>query len=164
VDVGVERIPTAASYPLRHAVLRPHQPFEAAAWEGDDDPTTATFGAVDRATGAVVGVATVFPEPAPFELSEVGLGAGTASKETTWRLRGMATDEAVRGRGIGSKVLDAVVAHVGAEGGELLWCNARVGAVAFYERAGFRTWGELWDLPTVGPHVVMWRRVGTQAP
>ena len=33
------------------------------------------------------------------------------------------------------------------EGGELIWCNARVSALAFYERAGFRTWGEEWEIP-----------------
>ena len=145
---------------MRHSVLRPHLAFEAVVWEGDDDPVTATFGAMDRETGAVVGVATVFPEPGPFEPSEVGLAPGASSKDTTWRLRGMATEEAARGRGIGSMVLEAAVDHVAAEGGELLWCNARIGAVAFYERAGFRTWGEVWDLPSVGPHIVMWRYVG----
>jgi GNAT superfamily N-acetyltransferase len=159
VEVSVERIPAAASYPLRHVVLRPHQSIEAVVWEGDDEPGTATFGAVERASGAIVGVATVFREPTPFDPAEVGIPPGASSEETTWRLRGMATREDLRGQGIGSRVLRAVLDHVAGEGGDLIWCNARVGAIAFYRQAGFEAWGDEWELPSIGPHVVMWRRV-----
>jgi len=159
VQLGVERIPTVASYPLRHAILRPHQGIDAVVWERDDEPGTATFGAVDSESGAIVGVATVFREPAPFDPAAVGLAAGAGGKETTWRLRGMATCEDLQGRGIGSMVLKAVLDHVAAEGGDLVWCNARVGAIAFYKRAGFETWGDEWELPSIGSHIVMWQRV-----
>ena len=84
---------------------------------------------------------------------------GDWSEATTWRLRGMATRADLQGKGIGSMVLKAALEHVGTEGGELIWCNARVSALAFYERAGFRTWGEPWEIPGHGPHVVMWRRI-----
>jgi len=70
---------------------------------------------------------------------------------------GKARSAAAQGQGIGTLVLNAVVDHVAAEGGDLLWCNARVSAIAFYERAGFRTWGEEWVIASHGPHVVMWR-------
>ena len=157
MQIGVERIPTVASYPLRHAILRPHQEIDAVAWEGDDEPGTATFGAVDGESGAIVGVATVFPEPAPFDVTEAGVPPGAGSSTTTWRLRGMATRPDAQGRGIGSSVLEAVFDHVAGAGGDLLWCNARTSAVAFYERAGFRTWGPEWVISSIGPHVVMWR-------
>ena len=159
VEVAVVEIPVVASYPLRQRVLRPHQGLEAVAWEGDEEPATASFGAVDRQDGAIVGVATVFPEPAPFTPEAVGLEASVAIEEATWRLRGMATSESLRGQGIGSAVLKAVLDHVAAKGGRLIWCNARVGAVGFYERAGFATWGDEWVLASIGPHVVMWRQV-----
>jgi GNAT superfamily N-acetyltransferase len=159
VQIRVERIASAASYPLRHAVLRPHLGIEAVLWEGDDEPDTATFGAVDRGSGEIIGVATVFPEAAPFGPEVAGLGARRGVEPATWRLRGMATREDLRGQGVGSRVLGAVVDHVASRGGLLVWCNARVGAIAFSERAGFSTYGEEWVLPSVGPHVVMWRRV-----
>jgi GNAT superfamily N-acetyltransferase len=73
----------------------------------------------------------------------------------------MATRHDVQGQGIGSMVLNAALDHVAAGGGDLLWCNARVGAIGFYERAGFRTWGDVWVIPDIGPHVVMWRRIET---
>ena len=157
MEVDVEVIPTVESYPLRHAVLRPHQSAAEVVWENDDEPGTATYGAVERAGRSIVGVATVFPEPAPFDVTEAGVPKGAGGATTTWRLRGMATRPDAQGQGIGTSVLKAVLDHVAAAGGDLLWCNARVSAVAFYKRAGFRTWGPAWVISSIGPHVVMWR-------
>jgi GNAT superfamily N-acetyltransferase len=160
VEVDIEQIPPAASYPLRHAVLRPHLTVEQLVFDGDDLPGTATFGAVDRASGEIVGVATMVPETAPFDPAETGIDLGDTGT-APWRLRYMATREDVRGQGVGALVLKAGLAYVAAEGGDLVWCNARVPAVGFYERAGFEVWGEEFLEGAVGPHVVMWRTVET---
>ncbi len=128
-------------------------------WELDDDPDTATFAAVEDGSGAIVGVATVHPQRAPFDPA-ASSPEGPAKR--SWRLRGMATREGLRGKGIGSLVIEAVIAHVADMGGEIVWCNARAKAVGFYERAGFETRGEEWEIPFIGRHVVMWRKVGTE--
>jgi GNAT superfamily N-acetyltransferase len=167
VEVDVERIPVAASYPLRQAVLRPHQTIDRVAAPGDDDPESATFGVIDRATGSVVGTATVLRAEAPMAKDGADFTSGGAGGAPAWRLRYMATRDDLRGQGLGSRALEAALAHVAAEGGRggmgrvLVWCNARVPAIGFYERAGFQTWGEQWDSP-LGPHVVMWRTVDTE--
>ena len=168
VEVDVERIPVAASYPLRQAVLRPHQTIDQVAAPGDDDPESATFGVIDRATGSVVGTATVLRAEAPMAKDGADFTAdGAGGAAPAWRLRYMATRDDLRGQGLGSRALEAALAHVAAEGGRggmgrvLVWCNARVPAIGFYERAGFQTWGEQWDSP-LGPHVVMWRTVDTE--
>lgn len=163
MDVDIRPVPAAASYPLRHAVLRPHQSLEEMLWEGDDDSQTATFAALERESGAVVGVATVYPSPAPFEQGEAAQPTDPGEGRT-WRLRGMATREDLRGQGIGSRVLDALLTHVKDLGGEIVWCNARVRAIPFYKRAGFETWGEEWELPSIGRHVVMWRKLTDEQP
>jgi GNAT superfamily N-acetyltransferase len=161
VDVEVGLVPAATSYQLRQAVLRPHQRIDEVGDKVDDEPGTATFGATDRASGALVAVGTVFREPAPFDPAQAGDPAGAGDPAATWRLRWMATRHDVQGQGIGSMVLNAALDHVAAEGGDLLWCKARVGAIGFYERAGFSTWGDVWVVPGIGPHVVMWRRTET---
>lgn len=112
--------------------------------------------AVLTAEGAVVGTGTIAPGTPPEELAAL-TGAGAA-----WRLRGMATRPDVRGAGIGGAVLDALFEHARAHDGRLVWCNARVGAQRLYERAGLVTWGAPWVEPDIGPHVVMWRRIGTR--
>ena len=129
---------------LRHRVLRPHQFGEDLRLPSDDDPSTAHFVAVD-AGGEVVGTAHVFPVPAPWDPDAAG----------AWRLRGMATAEEWRSKGVGAAVLTAVVEHVTGASGRLLWCNARLPAVPFYERAGFERVGEEWNEPEIGPHVAM---------
>jgi hypothetical protein len=36
-----------------------------------------------------------------------------------------------------------------------VWCNARTPAVGFYEKLGFSTIGEEFELPPIGPHYLM---------
>jgi GNAT superfamily N-acetyltransferase len=67
----------------------------------------------------------------------------------------MATADDRRHEGVGTAVLEAVIEHVRRNGGGLLWCNARMPAVPFYERAGFTTRGDSWDVPVIGPHIAM---------
>ncbi len=130
--------------PLRAAVLRPGLPPAASVYPQDDRPDTLHLAAYDR-TGAVVGCATVFPEP----LDGV----------PGWRLRGMATASAVRSRGVGSALLERTFAELAARSAPMLWCNARTPAVAFYRRAGFETVGEQFDSAPAGPHYRMIRRL-----
>jgi GNAT superfamily N-acetyltransferase len=132
-------------------VLRPHQTLEQLRAPDDSAPGTGNYAAfVD---GEVVGTASVRREAPPWAPSE----------HDAWRLRGMATHEGWRSRGVGSRVLDAIVGHVRAGGGGLLWCNARVPAVPFYERAGFVTRGAAWEEPDIGPHIAMERVVERSA-
>ena len=147
LDVRLELLDVEAMLPLRQSVLRPHQTVEDVRFPGDLEPTTGHFGAV-LPTGHVVGVVTVMQADAPW-----GGWGGWGG----WRLRGMATAEAIRGTGVGSRLLAAALDHVRANGGRLVWCNARLAAGRFYERAGLLTWGKPWDEPGIGGHVVMWR-------
>jgi GNAT superfamily N-acetyltransferase len=90
------------------------------------------------------------------DLIAVGL-IGPQGGPGDWRIRGMATVAHARGRGAGSAVLTALLDHAAAEGGRRAWCNVRVNARWFYERAGFRVSSDEFDLPEIGPHLVMER-------
>ncbi|MGH9096717.1 MAG: GNAT family N-acetyltransferase [Acidimicrobiales bacterium] len=153
ITYTVTRVDVGATLALRQAVLRPYLTIDEVGLPDDDDPSTAAFAAVDAA-GEMLSVARVTLE-APTFPTEGLASAGTPE----WRLRGMATQPGARNRGVGSAVVRAIIAYVGAQGGGLLWCNARVPAVGLYRRAGFTTYGEEWLDPDIGPHIVMWRRV-----
>jgi GNAT superfamily N-acetyltransferase len=144
-SVQVEQVLPGVTVPLRQKVLRPHQSFAQMHQAGDEDAETAFFAAYD-ADHRVVGAGSVRRETSPWG-------------EPGWRLRGMATEPELRGRGIGAAVLARVIDHVGRLGGGLLWCNARIPAQRFYEREGFVTRGESWIDPDIGPHIVMRRLV-----
>ena len=121
---------------LRQQVLRPHQRLDDVAFRRDLDEGSAHFCAEDT-QGGIVCVASVCHEAPPW----------SPGAEPAWRLRGMATAPEWRGKGAGSQVLAAVVDHVAQAGGGLLWCNARLPAVGFYQRAGMSTTGEAWRSP-----------------
>ena len=139
VDVGVV-------HPLRMEVLRPGRPPGSSAYAGDDDPR-ARHGAV-VVDDAVASVGTVFPDASPWEPGRVD----------AWRVRGMATREGLRRRGFGHSVLGALIEHARASGGLFIWCEARIGAIAFYQRSGFVTEGEPFVLDDV-EHIHMWREL-----
>jgi GNAT superfamily N-acetyltransferase len=102
-------------------------------WPGDDDPRAGHY-AVRDGRGEIVAVGSI------------------VRQEPGWRVRGMATAPQARGRGLGTLILDALLAHAGAHGGGVVWCNARPRAMPLYERAGFVAVGEEWDEPGLGPH------------
>jgi predicted GNAT family N-acyltransferase len=141
--VLIRLLPPEEVRPLRHRVLRPSQPVEETVYPGDDLEDTAHYGAFDG--DRLVGIASLYREDRAG-----GPGGG-------WRLRGMATEPDVRGAGFGAALLAACVEHVAGAGGSELWCNARLVAAEFYRRAGFEVVGEQFDIPGIGPHVVMAR-------
>lgn len=138
---------------LRRAVLRPFDPPDAAL-PGDGIAEAVHFAAVAD-DGDVVSTCFVYPDEWPFPAllpKQVVVAPG-------WHLRQMATDPAYRGRGAGSAVLRAVIAYV-TEQDSAVWCHARVPAIAFYERHGFRAVGDIHpsgDPPI--PHRYMYRPV-----
>ena len=133
--VLIRAVTADAVRPLRLRVLRPNQTMadtvHLAAFDGDRVVGIGSLYREDRAGGPVGG----------------------------WRLRGMATEPDVRGRGYGAGVLSASVDRVAAAGGTELWCNAREAAIGFYRRAGFDVVSEPFDVPGIGAHVVMARPV-----
>ncbi|HXQ61593.1 MAG TPA: GNAT family N-acetyltransferase [Acidimicrobiales bacterium] len=147
VSVGTAAAET--TWALRQEVLRPGRAVRDCIYPGEADPRAAHVAAVSSDTGAVVAVGVVMPEPPPWD----------SNKGDGWRVRGMATRPGARGRGLGGRVLDLLLAHVAAHGGGLVWCNARTPALHLYERAGFLPRGDVFDLPEIGPHQVMWSTV-----
>jgi GNAT superfamily N-acetyltransferase len=130
---------------LRHKVLRHGLPREAALFDGDNAPTTRHYGAFDG--GTAVGCATLM--------------LNQWEGEPAWQVRGMATDARFRSRGLGAALLRMAEAEVVEERSpvRLLWCNARVPAIQFYEKLGWAVRCEPFDIPTAGPHVKMTKRL-----
>jgi predicted GNAT family N-acyltransferase len=136
----VAEVPLDVVLPLRSAVLRDGGP---AGMPGDDDPA-AVHLAARTAGGGVAGVVRLSPAPCPWR-----------EARAPWQLRGMATDPAARGTGVGRLLLDASLELVAARGGDLVWCDARTTAAGFYERAGFTVVAGPYDKPGIGPHLGM---------
>lgn len=126
---------------LRLRVLRPGQPPSSVDHNYDHLADAVHVAAID-ASDDVVACATLYPEETP-------------DGRPAWRLRAMASAPEVRGKGYGASVLRFGMQLARDRGGELLWCNARSGAVWFYERLGFVKMSEEFEIPPIGPHFVM---------
>ena len=89
------------------------------------------------------------------ELIAVGLVGPDGDEPGDWRIRGMATKPEARGRGAGSRVLQALVRYAVDHGATRVWCNARTPALSLYQRAGFVVASDEFAPPDIGPHYRM---------
>jgi GNAT superfamily N-acetyltransferase len=127
---------------MRAAVLRPGQAPERLIYPGDEDPGSLHLAAM--IDGAIVGIASVMADQHPRDPAK-----------HDWRVRGMASAPDHRRSGIGGALLAGCERHARGQGGRRLWCHARLPARAFYEQADWTAEGEVFELPDIGPHVIM---------
>jgi predicted GNAT family N-acyltransferase len=140
-DVTVRRAHAEEIIDLRHRVLRAGLPRSEAMFAGDELPSTFHFAAVTNAE-TVIGCAT-------FHLN-------SWEDAPAYQLRGMATDPQWAGKGVGKSVLSFAIQNVMAESTvHRFWCNARLIAIPFYQRMGWKIVSELFEIPTAGPHYRM---------
>ena len=145
-DFEIKDVDDAMVLPLRHAVLRPGRPLKTACFPQDDAPTTKHFAAFRD--GVMIGVASVYEAELP----------GHPTKRAC-QLRGMATEPASRGKGVGRALVDVCLAHARKARADFLWCNARTSAAGFYSRLGFEVVGDQFEIPDVGPHFRMMKKL-----
>ena len=109
------------TYPLRHAVLWPDKPLDFV--KVPDDEQGLHFGI--EHDGQLVSVISLFCE----------------GEEA--RFRKFATHPNFQRKGIGSQLLTHTIDIAKAQGCQLIWCDARLNAQAFYERFGMKPTGDV---------------------
>ncbi len=131
---------------LRMRILRPLHPREACEYAEDNLPATFHLGVTDS-EGKVISNGT-FMQQGHSHFPNVKL---------PYRLRGMATDPAFQGQGLGRKIILAAEEELKKRGCDLLWFNARVSAEVFYSKLGYTAIPEIFDIHPIGPHKVMFK-------
>jgi len=134
--------------PLRHEILRKGYPVEASIYAQDLLPE-AVHLAIHQ-DNEIICVCTVFPSrhDAFPELSQ-------------YQLRGMACDASSRNQGFGKVLAMEAIKIAKERQAELLWCNARKVAFNFYERLGFKYYGEYFNSVEDIPHKVMFLKLSS---
>ena len=131
---------------LRHQMLRPGKPVESCVFVGDDDEQTFHLGAfVDS---KLVSVASFYFEKHPKLLPPY-----------QYRLRGMATLPEHQRSGLSSELLKMAFPIIKQNLATMLWCNARLTAVGFYEKVGFEKIGEVFSIADIGEHILMTKKI-----
>lgn len=149
----IRRISAEETIDVRHRTLRVGRPRATAYLDEDNEPGAFHLGAfVD---GVHAGTASFFHHPNREVLAEL---PGIEPTEL-YRLRQMGTLPEFRGLGVGRALLDAAYPLLRELGGTVLWCDARLAAVDFYRANGLATLGPEYDVPLVGPHYLMWKRI-----
>ena len=91
-------------------------------------------------------------------------GASSVERALLKKIRYLITGQtldAARGQGHGAALLVATEDYARRRGAVLIWCNARVTAAEFYRHHGWQILGEVFDIPSVGPHYKMLRYFAT---
>lgn len=142
----IKAIAAKDAWPLRREVLNPTKPLPTALNPLDIVPDALHLGWFEAEE--IVGVGTISRQALPTEPDAMA-----------WFVRAMAVASAWRSRGIGGRLLDALLAHgVDCDPGGIAWCHARLPAEAFYSRHGFRVLDQV-DLPGKGVRLRMRRRL-----
>lgn len=81
------------------------------------------------------------------------------SFEKQYRLRAMATHPEFHGKGLARELILHAVEILKEKQQDVLWCDARIKAVGFYERLGFSKIDDVYDVLKIGPHKFMWREL-----
>lgn len=76
-----------------------------------------------------------------------------------YQLRGMATAQSAQGKGFGKLLMEEAELIFKKQGVSLLWCNARTIATGFYKKLGYKILGNEFEVPEVGPHFVMYKKI-----
>lgn len=133
------------TYAVRRPVLRPQRPPEECVFEGDLEPSTLHLGIFIEEK--LAGVASFMRNKSKL-----------FNSEEQFQLRGMAVLPEFQKKELGKKLL--------LEGEDLLkkkfhnpllWFNARETAVEFYKKYGYTTKGDLFMIPNVCRHIVMYK-------
>ncbi len=142
---GIPRyIHVTETLPLRKKALKPFLSIEECINPEDSEASTFHLGLSFKDN--LICVASFSYQACPL------LHAGAP-----YRLRGMVTDEKYRSQGFGAQLLAFAQDQLRKKRCDLIWCNARITAMPFYESVGFRGLGELFELPGIGVHKVMYK-------
>lgn len=145
----IRKISAQDTFTVRLPVLRKGKSIESCRFDGDDLPTTQHFGLYEN--HKLEGVISLFEQSNPlFE------------EQHQAQIRGMAVLENNQGKGYGRLLVEHAEKTLKLENIDFIWFNAREKAVGFYQKMQYEIIGNSFDIPGVGIHYVMWKKLRSQ--
>ncbi|MGZ3777005.1 MAG: GNAT family N-acetyltransferase [Mucilaginibacter sp.] len=139
-------IPVEDTLAIRNDILRGGKlSLDECRFPGDESDGAFHLGYFDN--DKLVCIATFH-----FKNHEGYLGKG-------YQLRGMATLDEYRGRGIGNQLVNFAIVYLRGQKANYVWCNARKSALKFYGDLGFEVISDEFELPVIGPHRVLYLKI-----
>ena len=142
----LKKISSRDTFSIRQPVLRPGRHVDTCIFDGDDLPTTVHFGIFEN--NDLLGVISVFEAIHEF-----------FPESRQFQIRGMAVSGSQQKKGLGEKLVVHAEKYVAQNNGQRIWFNARETAVGFYQKTGYAIIGNAFDIPGVGSHYVMHKKM-----
>ena len=146
LKVNISKVDAEKVRALRHSELRKGQDFSTTSYI--EDYEVGTFHMACIVDEKIVTCASYYPE------KSIKIKSNRA-----YRLRGMATDSNFQRKGYASDLMQESFKELKKKDCDMVWCNARLGAVDFYKSVGFKIIGEIFDIAEIGPHYYMYKEI-----
>jgi ribosomal protein S18 acetylase RimI-like enzyme len=144
--IDIRKISAQESFIVRHPILRNGKPIESCLFEGDDLPTTQHFGLYEN--DKLEGVISLFKNNNSLFKDKFQV-----------QIRGMAVLENNQRKGFGCLLVEHSENVLKLQNLSLIWFNARENAIGFYQKMGYEITGNSFDIPDVGMHYIMWKKL-----
>jgi len=142
--ISIHEIKAEDTYPIRKKELRENIDLPEK-FRGDLDNSTFHLGLFEND----ILVSVVSFMRSDFE----------SLKGNQYQLRGMATLKAYQKKGYGQKLVEEADKLLKKKNVNIVWCNARIVALDFYKKQGYKKIGEEFDIPQIGGHYVMYKNL-----
>ena len=146
LKVEIKKVFAEEVRPLRHSELRKGQDFSTTSYIEDYEESTFHMACI--VDEKIVTCASYYPEKSI-----------KIKSKRAYRLRGMATDSNFQRKGYASDLMQESFKELKKRDCDMVWCNARLGAVDFYKSVGFTIIGEIFDIAEIGPHYYMYKEI-----
>ena len=146
LQVNITKVAADKVRALRHSELRKGQDFSTTSYLKDYEEDTFHMACI--VDEKIVTCATFYPEKSI-----------QIKSDNTYRLRGMATDSNFQRKGYATDLMNESFQELKNRDCDMVWCNARLGAVDFYKSSGFKITGEIFDIAEIGPHYYMYKEI-----
>ena len=143
----IKSITAIETFTVRNPVLRPGRPIESCCFDLDNHPSSIHLGMEFK--GEIIAV-----------LSSIPLECDNFPGHISMRLRGIATLPKFQKKGLGSQLMMEIEKRLlKLKKIKLLWLNARISAKTFYYNLGYKAVGETFNVPGIGMHQRMYKKL-----
>lgn len=144
--IQIQKIAPEECYPIRQQVLWQHKNIDDCGIAVDHQKDAFHLGAFFN--GELVCIGSFFKQ-----------NNTKFSAHSQYRLRAMATLPKAQNKGIAKVLLEQSFTEMQLNNIDLLWCDARIVAKGFYTKLGFATIGDSYEIPIIGTHYLMYKKI-----
>lgn len=144
--VEVREISAQETHGVRHSMLRQGRPIEDCVFHRDEEESTLHLGAFKK--DEIIGVASAYQNQ-----------HANLTQKTAYQIRGVAVLNDHQRNGIGHLLMSQMERILGQKKVEVIWLNARIAALKFYESLHYTQEGNPFEIAEIGTHYYFYKEL-----